>query len=151
MAHKAMPPSTPIPYKLSRLLCQLAIEDGDIFVWAFTIMQWTCMARSFSIDDLTFGQISVSSDSLVVEYCDPKADHTGDKTTPNNCYVNPYDHNVCTFIALACYFCLFNETYMSERDTIFRNRDTETGTAAHGYCNKIQCMYKNTNVKLINV
>ena len=110
-------------------------------------MQWSCMARSISIDDLTFGQISIASGSLVVEYCDSKADQTEDKTTPTNCYANPYDHKVCMFTALACYFCLFNEMCMTERDTIFRNRDTETSTATHRYCKKYNECTKNTKVK----
>jgi len=44
----------PITFELYRLLCKYAIEEGDIFTWAFTVLQWSCMARSISIDDLTF-------------------------------------------------------------------------------------------------
>ena len=54
-------------------------------------MQWSCMARSISIDDLTFAQIALGTDSLVVEYIDSKADQKGEKTSPENCYTNPFD------------------------------------------------------------
>ena len=138
----------PITFELYRLLCKIAIDAGNMFAWAFTVAQWSCMARSISIDDLTFGQISVASDSLVIEYCDSKSDQTGDKTTPKNCYANPYDYHVCIFTALGCYFCMNNETYMSERDTIFRNREAEPGTASHRYCNTIQRFYKRNKQKI---
>ena len=138
----------PIPFELYRLICQLCIATGNIFGWCFTVLQWSCMARSISIDDLTFGQISVGSDSIIIEYCDSKADQKGEKTTPKNCYPNPFDHNVCILTALGCYLCLNNETYMTERDTIFRNRENESGAAAHRYCQMIQRLYKRFKAKI---
>ena len=63
-----------ISFELYRLLCKLAIKKGNIFLWAFTVTQWSCMARSISIDDLTFAQIAMGMDSLVVEYVDSKVD-----------------------------------------------------------------------------
>ena len=55
------------------------------------------MARSASIDDLTFGQIAIGKDSLTIEYCDSKADQKGEKTSPKNCYANPFDYLACIF------------------------------------------------------
>ena len=109
----------PIPFELYRLLCKYAIEVGNTFVWAFTVLQWSCMARSVSIDDLTFGQLSLGSDSLIVEYCDSKADQSGERTSPKNCYANPFDVNVCIFAAPGCYFCINDESWSSQKDTIF--------------------------------
>ena len=132
----------PISFELYRLLCKLAIKSGNIFLWAFTVMQWSCMARSISIDDLTFGRISLGTDSLIVEYVDSKADQKGERTSPKNCYANPFEYQVCIFTALGCYFCLHNECWNSERDTIFRNRNNKQGTAAHRYCEQIKDLYK---------
>ena len=67
-----------ISFELYRLLCKLAIKANNMFLWAFTVMQWNCMARSVNIDDMTFAQISLGTDSLVVEYCDSKADQKGE-------------------------------------------------------------------------
>ena len=39
-----------IPFPLYRLITQWALAAGNVFVWAFTVMQWNCMARSASID-----------------------------------------------------------------------------------------------------
>ena len=58
----------PISFELYRLIYKYAIEAGNIFVWAFTVMQWSCMARSISIDDLTFAQVSLDINSMVIEY-----------------------------------------------------------------------------------
>ena len=32
------------------------------------------MAQSISIDDLTFGQVALGTDSLVIEYCNSKSE-----------------------------------------------------------------------------
>ena len=139
----------PISFELYSLLCKYAIEKGDMFVWAFTVMQWSCMARSVSIDDLTFGQLSLGTDSMIIQYCDSKADQKGERTSPKNCYANPFDYKVCIFTALACFFCINDESWSSHKDTIFRNRGASQGTASHRYCNAIRKIY-NENKETIN-
>ena len=124
-------------------MCKLAIELGNIFVWVFTVMQWSCMARSISIDYLTFTQITLSTNSLVVEYMDSKADQKGERTSLKNCYKNPFDYWVCIFTALGFYFFLHDESWDSERDTFFRNRNKNQGTTVHRYCEQIKDIYKN--------
>ena len=133
----------PINFELYRLICKLAIKSGNIFVWAFTVMQWSCMARSINIDDLTFAMASLGTDSLIVEYADSKADQKGERTSPKNCYANPFDFRVCIFTALGCYLCVNDEAWDSERDTIFRHKNNKRGTAAHRYCEAIKALYKN--------
>ena len=39
------------------------------------------MERSISIDDLTFGQIELGTDSLVIKYYDSKSDQKGERTS----------------------------------------------------------------------
>lgn len=53
------------------------------------------MARSASIDDLTFLQLKLATDSIVVGYDDSKADQKGEITTPKNCFANPFDFHGC--------------------------------------------------------
>ena len=72
-------------------------------------MQWSCMARSINIDDLTFAMASLGTDSLIIEYADSKADQKGERTSPKNCYANPFNFQVCIFTALGCYFCVNDE------------------------------------------
>ena len=91
--------------------------------------QWSCMARSISIDDLTFAQVSLGKDAVVIKYVDSKADKKGKRLSPKNCYANPFDFLVCIFTALGCYFCANDETWDSERDTNFRYKNIKEGTA----------------------
>jgi hypothetical protein len=132
----------PINFELYRMLCKFAIERGDMFLWAFTVVQWSCMARSVSIDDLTFAQVLLGSDSLIIQYCDSKADQKGERTSPKNCYSNLFDFNVCIFTALGCYFCIHDESWRAQKDTIFRNRGSVQGSASHQYCNGIRKIYE---------
>ncbi len=62
------------------------------------------MARSISINDLTFAQVSLGTDSLVVEYCDSKSDQKGERASPKNGYANPVDYNFCILLLLDVIF-----------------------------------------------
>jgi hypothetical protein len=136
----------PISFELYRLLCKFAIDEGDIFTWAYTVVQWHCMARSASIDDLTFLQLKLGTDSIVVEYDDSKADQKGERTTPKNCFANPFDFLVCFNTALGCYFCVADESWDSEKSTVFRNKAAKDGSASHRYCDRIKSIYHKNKV-----
>jgi hypothetical protein len=125
----------PISFELYRLLC------GDIYTWAYTVVQWHCMARSASIDDFTFIQLKLATDSIVIEYDDSKADQKGERTTPKNCFANPFDFLVCFNTALGCFLCIADESWDSEKSTVFRNKDAKKGSASHRYCKRIKSIY----------
>ena len=72
------------------------------------------------MDNLSFGQFAIGMDSLIIEYFDSKADQTGEKTVPKNCYTNPFDMTICIFTALGCYLSVQEEVWASDRDTLFR-------------------------------
>ena len=40
---------------------------------------------------------------------------------------------ICIFTALGCYLSVQEEVWASDRDTIFRAKDTKPGTAARSY------------------
>lgn len=131
----------PISYELLHFINKTMIKKGDLFSWAFGTCQWHCMARSVSIDDLSFGMISMATDSMVVNYSDSKSDQKGEKVTPKNCFANPFDHVVCIFTALGCYFSVNNGRWSRSRFTIFRNAQTKPGSASSKYCQHIQNVY----------
>ena len=64
------------------------------------------MARSISIDALGFHNLSRGVDSIRVKYDDSKSDKAGEKCTQKNCYGNPFDGNICFFLAMGCYCAL---------------------------------------------
>ena len=48
----------------------------------------------------------------------------------------------CIFTALGCYFCIHDEAWKEQKDSIFRNRNAkQKGTEAHRYCNQISKIY----------
>ena len=100
------------------------------------------MARSINIDNLSFGQIALGMDSVIIEYYDSKSDQTGEKTVPKNCYANPFDMSICIFTALGCYFSVQEEVWTSDRDTIFRAKGAKSGTAAHYYNTKLKKLFE---------
>ena len=70
-------------------------------------------------------QVTLGTDSLVVEYAESKSDQKGERTSPKNCYANPFDFRVYIFTALGCYFYVNDEAWESERDTIFGHKNNK--------------------------
>ena len=129
----------PIGMPLYHLICEWAISIGDIFLWVFTVLLWNCMSRCVNIDDLQLGNISMGTDSAIIEFDSTKMDKKGEKTTPKNIYANPFDHHVCVFTALGCYFCLNDEQWStSSKKYIFIHKAAKAGSASSRYCHKIR-------------
>lgn len=135
--------SDPISFGLYRQICINALNSGFIFLWAFTVMQWNCMARSINIDNLRFNCFAIGTDSLVVKYWDTKKDKKGEKTSPKNCYANPFDFTICFVTALGIYLCLNDEEFSSgKKHTLFISEGSKEGTASHRYCIQLIAMFK---------
>ena len=133
----------PITFPLYRTICFEAISRSSIFLWVFTVLQWNCMARSVNIDNLTFNCFSLGKDSIVIEYWDTKKDKKGEKTSPKNCYANPFDWKTCTFTALGCYFCLMDEIFSDGiTDTLFLKHGAKQGSASHRYCTHLSNLFE---------
>jgi hypothetical protein len=119
----------PISFPLYRLICEWALETGNVFLWVWTVLQWNNMARSISIDPLGIHNFSVGTDSIKCKYDDSKADKKGERVSPKNIYANPFEPVVCTFAALGCWLALRKGTFGSS-DTLFLGAG-EHGSAAH--------------------
>ena len=37
-------------------------------MWAYSVCQWNCIARSINIDVLTFDQFAIGMDSIIIEF-----------------------------------------------------------------------------------
>ena len=57
-----------IPINLYQLICLWAVEEGNIMVWVWTIMQWNLMARLVNIEPITLRNIKGFQDSLQFLY-----------------------------------------------------------------------------------
>lgn len=132
----------PITFPLYRKICSEAVRRGLIFLWAFTVLQWNCMARSINIDNLQFNCFALGADSIIIQYWDTKKDKTGENTSPKNCYANPFEWNICPFTALGCYLCLMDEVFVDGENTnIFLGRGAKVGSASHKYCLQLMKLF----------
>ena len=133
----------PITFPLYREICRKAIATGNIFLWVFTVCQWNCMARSINIDNLRFNCLSLGKDSLVVKYWDTKKDKKGEKTSPKNCYANPFEYEICIYTALGTYFCIYDENFVGgQKATLFLSNGSKEGSASHKYCDQLTVLFK---------
>lgn len=127
-----------IPFPLFRNLCEWAIMTGNIFLWVMALLQWNCIARCQNIDELTFKMFSMGTDSIRVQYFKTKKDQTGEKTTPKNCYCNPFDFTICIGTGLAIWFCHLNLKWTETSQYIFINEGAEKNSASSNYCDAVK-------------
>jgi len=135
--------SDPIPFPLYQQICEWAILSGNIFVWVYTVLQWNCIARSVSVDPLTFHNFSpgFGTDSIKCTYDRTKADQEGKKVSPKNLYANPFDPRISVFLALGCWICTTQETFVGS-EKIFLNDGSKDGSASSRYCSQLVKLLK---------
>ena len=101
------------------------------------------MARSINIDNLSFNCFTLGKDSIIIKFWDTKKDQKGEKTSPKNCYSNPFNYMICLTTALGCYLSITDESYArGEKKIIFLNEGAKEGTASHKYCEMLVRLFK---------
>ena len=100
----------PMPFPLYEQLCRWKLDAGNIFGWIYLTLLWNCLGRSASVDPLGLHNLKLGTDSIIVTYDDSKMDNTGERVHPKNCYANPYNPTISTFLALEVYIvcCTLN-------------------------------------------
>lgn len=129
----------PITFVLYALILGWAIQCNNIYVWVWTLMQWNCMARAISIDDIGFHNFTLGLDSLRCKYDDSKADKEGEKLSEKNMYANPYDYRQCVWTGLGVYFSI-NSDSLCENEKFFLRANVQPGTASHKYQEQLKNM-----------
>ena len=130
----------PITSTLFRMICFWAVEEGNIFVWVFSLAMWHLMSRSISIDSLAFHNIkSGTSDSIKFKFDETKADKTGEFTQEKNCYANPLTAHLCYFLSLGCWISL-NAKRLATTEKLFLSPGTKNGSASQRYCTQLSEM-----------
>ena len=127
----------PISFPLMLEICKWAVQLGWITVWAFTILQWHCMARSINIGTLNFQNLGIGKDSIVVKFNSTKKDQTGEKVSPKNCFSNPFNYLMCVTTTLGCYFAINDEFFENGRRALFQSMKAKKDTASHNYCESL--------------
>jgi hypothetical protein len=76
-------------FTLFMLICTWAVETGNIFVWAFLVLQWSIMGRCCNVDAIGLHNFKAENDSVVFCLDTNKKDQKGEKVTEKHCYANP--------------------------------------------------------------
>ena len=127
----------PITFSLFRMILNWAVEQGNLFVWVWTILQWNLMARSISIDPLALHNISISEDHFVFRHDSTKTDKEGEKIHNKAVYCNPLDPLVCTGVSLGIWLSLEQNSFQDNSEKIFLRHGAKPGSAAHRYCEQL--------------
>lgn len=138
----------PISFPLMLEICKWAVQLGWVTVWAFSVLQWHCMARSINIGALTFQNLGIGKDSIVVKFNSTKKDQTGEKVTPKNCFSNPFNYLMCVTTALGCYFAINDEFFENGRRKLFQSQNAKNDTACHNYCENLVKLFKKMGDRL---
>lgn len=130
----------PITSTLFRMICFWSVEEGNVFVWVFSLAMWHLMSRSISIDSFAFHNIkSGTSDSIKFKFDETKADKTGEFTQEKNCYANPLTAHLCYFLSLGCWISL-NCKRLGTTEKLFLSPGTKNGSASQRYCTQLSEM-----------
>jgi hypothetical protein len=129
--------SDPVTGTLFGLICQWAIEAGNVFVWVFSLAMWNLMSRCSNIDSLAFHHIKPgTSDALKFRFDETKTDKTGEFVQEKNCYANPFKPHLCFFLALGCWISL-NADKLKSTEKLFLNEGKKAGSASQRYCSQL--------------
>jgi len=127
----------PICCTLFQMICRWAIEEGNIFVWVYSLAMWNLMSRSISVDSLGFRNFKRgTSDSFKVKFDETKSDKTGEFTQEKNCYANPFNPVVCFMTALAVWISLQSEL-LSKTELLFIIPGASLKSASQRYCRQL--------------
>ena len=127
----------PITVALFRLICQWAVEEGNMYVWVFSLAMWNLMSRSISVGQLSLHNIkSGCSDSIKFKYDETKADKTGEFVQEKNCYANPVEANLCFFLSLGVWISVGAER-LEGTEKLFIMPGSKAGSASQRYCTQL--------------
>jgi len=128
----------PIPFSLFVLICAWSVGEGNIFLWAWTVLQWNLMGRSINVEPLCFHNLTVFADTIKIVYDSNKADQGGDNVTIKHVYANPVKPQICSYLALGIYLCL-NALRYEKVELIFRKgKEEKKKVASTGYCSQLK-------------
>jgi hypothetical protein len=121
---------------LFKLLMTWAVEQGNIFVWRFSLLIWHLMARSINIDCILLHSIKKGvSDLIVFKYDNTKMDQTGEFVQEKNCsYSNPLpgSEHLHLFTALGCYLSI-NSDSLTPTEKLFIKAGSQLRTASANF------------------
>jgi hypothetical protein len=132
--------SDPISWGLFTAMLGWCITHAkDPFLWAFTLLQWNCMARSINIGVLALHNLKMGEDNIVIEHDKTKADQGGINLTQKHVYANPKSPVHCPILALGVYFAI-ERSRLSESERLFHGEGKDTASAR--YCKNLASLFQ---------
>ena len=129
--------SDPMSFDLYTALCTWYVDEGDVFNWAYQVLLWNCMGRSASVDPIGLHNFRLGTDSVIITYDRSKSDMGGERVHPKNCYANPYNPYLCTFLAMGVWCLLYPEQF-DDADFVFIKKGCELGSASKRFGNHLR-------------
>jgi len=126
----------PISRTLFRMILQWGLQEKNVFLWVFTILQWNCMSRSINIGGLALHCFRPGEDNLTVKYDKSKADQSGEKLHEKHLYDNPFDPLVSVFLALGVWFSL-EASRFEQTEALFQDDTKGENAASQRYCSQL--------------
>ena len=117
---------------LFQLILKWAIEEGQILVWVYSLLQWNCMARSKNIGELAYHNFRTGDDYIKIRYDKTKADQSGEKVKDKHIYANPFNPLVCPVLSLGIWFALESK-HLGSITSVFGTEKTEVGAPSKNY------------------
>ena len=132
----------PITSTLFQMICMWAVNEGNVFVWVFSLCMWMLMSRSISVDSLALHCVKRGdSDYIKFKFDETKTDKTGKFVTEKNCYANPFQPYLCFFLALAVWISL-NAEVLEKTKKLFLRPGAEFKSASQRYCRQLSELVK---------
>ena len=132
----------PFSWALYEKVLKWAIQEKNLKVWVFTILQWNCMARSANIGMLAYHQLISGEDYIKVHYDKTKADQAGEKCVDKHLYANPLQPLVCPFLALAVWFS-FEVHRLGKQVNLFGHENRNNRAPQQNFSYQLSSVLKN--------
>ncbi len=120
----------PLPEGLYRWMCEEFLLQGNLFAWAWTMLQWACCCRCNNIAVMTLRDLTLVGDAIKATFHKTKADQAGSKHTPKHIYGNPLDPALDVNLALGCYLAVSRERGDGD-DRVFLGKSVASVYAKH--------------------
>jgi hypothetical protein len=131
----------PINCTLFKAICKWAIQEGNVFLWAFSLCQWNLVSRACSIDTIGLHNLKKGGvDSIMFKHDSTKTDQSSEFTTVKNCYANPASPENCIFLALGCHLALTSENFSATNDKLYQKPDRAEGSASQRYGKQLSAL-----------
>jgi hypothetical protein len=98
-----------------------------VFAWSYSVLIWSLMSRSDSVDKIMLKHMDWSEYPLVVEEQGQKGDQTGADKYGEHIYANPYEPSRCPILALAVLLFTYPER-LNGRRQLFVGKDIKVAS-----------------------